>query len=157
MVDQPILLDGADTGDLDARGDGVMERLADPANPMYQAITRLVMRELTMRRDPEFEGFLHESDDHEFLEFRLAVLVALDRVWDDLRGQNDARRGQFVHRMEALEGAEDRGEVGAPAPRRRTRKIRAAAAGARGETAMEVTTMLLRLLLLRSQNLAILR
>ena len=110
MVDQPILLDGANTGDLDARGDGVMERLADPANPMYQAITRLVMRELTMRRDPEFEGFLHESDDHEFLEFRLAVLVALDRVWDDLRGQNDARRGQFVHRMEALEGAEDRGE-----------------------------------------------
>ena len=38
------------------------------------------------------------------------MLVALDRVWDDLRGQNDARRGQFVHRMEALEGAEDRGE-----------------------------------------------
>ena len=112
MVDQPIFLDGADTGDLDACGDGVMERLADPGNPMYQAITRLVMRELTMRRDPEFEGFLHESDDHEFLEFRLAVLVALDRVWDDLRGQSDARRGQFVHRMEALEGAEDRGEGG---------------------------------------------
>ena len=125
MVDQPILLDGADTGDLDARGDGVMVlgvittqwsplrhilRKTWLPSPDSAMVTRLVMRELTMRRDPEFEGFLHESDDHEFLEFRLAVLVALDRVWDDLRGQNDARRGQFVHRMEALEGAEDRGE-----------------------------------------------
>jgi hypothetical protein len=108
---EPIFLNGGDIGDIDTRGDRVMARLNDLNTPMHQAITRLVMREIAMRRDPEFEGYLDESEDYEFLHLRLSVLVTLEQVWDDLRGQNEARGVQFIQQMEALEATQDRGEA----------------------------------------------
>jgi hypothetical protein len=109
MSENLIYLNVGDSGNIDARGDQIVGRLSSPDNAIYQAITRWAMRDLTIRRGPEFEGYLDESYDHELIDFRSEILKMFQYIWRLYRATEGPRRFQFVEKMEELERAKDKG------------------------------------------------